>query len=464
MAQTKIKRMEGFDVVIVGGGPCGCVMAKDLSKAGKKVILIEKGGNNLKGIGSMMGMLNGEHMTRASSGIWDTTIEGQNVVMGTGMGGGSYLYAGIVGLPQFEVFDKYGMDLRPYLEDAKKESWVNETPDEFIGPTTKRIQEVANDMGLPFHRTLRHINFNKCKYGCTTAAFGCKFGAKWMGFYAANEAKEMGAKLQIYTDVKRVLVENGKAVGVYAEDVKTGEQLEIRGNVVVLSAGGPGSALILMHSGIQKAGMRCFGDPAFGSWGVLPEGSKLKSHFYEHGTSTAWFDDEHGCLFYTNVSWTRSFWTMYHVMGGIRKALDIYKYFPRMISLSNKIHDEGVGRITWDGRVSKTVTPHDEELLNYSRSINEKVLLGMGCDPGNIHHTGFSHIKGDLTFGHPGGTNPVGVVVDNNLETEFKNCFVCDISSLPAAPARPPVLTLVTLTKWFIPRLLERVNGAAKKN
>lgn len=87
MAQTKIKRMEGFDVVIVGGGPCGCVMAKDLSKAGKKVILIEKGGNNLKGIGSMMGMLNGEHMTRASSGIWDTTIEGQNVVMGTGMGG-----------------------------------------------------------------------------------------------------------------------------------------------------------------------------------------------------------------------------------------------------------------------------------------------------------------------------------------------------------------------------------------
>jgi len=60
-----VKRLEGFDVVIVGGGPTGCVLAKDLSKAGKKVVLIEKGGNSLKGIGTMRGMLNNEHMVRA---------------------------------------------------------------------------------------------------------------------------------------------------------------------------------------------------------------------------------------------------------------------------------------------------------------------------------------------------------------------------------------------------------------
>jgi len=459
MTKDNIVRMDGYDVIIVGGGPCGCVMAKDLTKAGKKVILIEKGGHNLKGIGTMLGMLNGEHMERAKTGIWATTIEGQNVVLGTGISGGTYLYAGITGMPLFSAFDKIGIDLRPYLEEAKKETWVNETPDEFLGPTTKRIIEVTNDIGIPFVRTSRHIDFNKCKYGCTSAAFGCKNGAKWMGLYAANEAEEMGAKLQIYTEVKRIIVENGIATGVYAKSTKDDTEYEIRGKIVVCSAGGPGSALILMHSGIEKAGTRCFGDPAFGSWGVLPENSKLKSHFYEHGTSAAWFDDQNGCLFYTNVSWSRQFWTMYHVMGGINKAIDIYKYFPRMISISNKIHDEGVGRITWDGRVSKTMTLHDEEKLNYARHVNERILLAMGCD--NIHHSGFSHIKGDLTFGHPGGTCPVGVVVDTNMETQIKNCFVCDISSLPGAPSRPPVLTLVTLTKWFIPRLIGRLNGKA---
>ena len=453
-----VRRLEGFDVVIAGGGPCGCVLAKDLSKAGKKVILIEKGGSSLKGIGTMRGMLNGEHMARAKfPNIWQTTLEGQNLVLGTGIGGGSYLYAGIAGMPQFEAFDDVGIDLRPYLEDAKNETWVSRTPDEFLGPTTKHMLEVTNAIGLPFEPTHRHINFEKCEYGCKTSAFGCKRGAKWMGYYAASEAAEHGAKLQIHTDVRNVIVENGTAVGVNARGVKDGQDYEIRGNTVVCTAGGLGSAGILIKSGIRGAGLRLFGDPSFGSMGLLPEGG-LKSHFYEHGTSISYMDDENGCLFYTNVTWPRVFWSGYQLMGhGIGGALKTYRDFPRMISISNKIHDEGVGRVTWSGRVSKTVTPKDEDKMNYCRYINEKILIAMGCDPETIHHGGFSHVKGGLTFGHPGGSCPMGVVVDKNLETEIKNCFVCDISSLPGAPSRPPVLTLVTLTKWFVPRLLERL-------
>ena len=37
---NNVKRLQA-DVVIAGGGPGGCVMAKDLSEKGKKVILID---------------------------------------------------------------------------------------------------------------------------------------------------------------------------------------------------------------------------------------------------------------------------------------------------------------------------------------------------------------------------------------------------------------------------------------
>jgi choline dehydrogenase-like flavoprotein len=457
----RTKRLEGFDVVIAGAGPCGCVLAKDLTKAGKKVILIEKGGNNLKGLGSMMGMLNGEHLVRDKfPNLWQTTLEGQNVVLGTGIGGGSYLYAGIVGMPQFEAFDEIGIDLRPYLEDAKKETWVSRTPDEFLGPTTRHMLEVTNAIGLPFKPAQRHINFEKCEYACKTAAFGCKNHAKWMGYYAANEAAEHGAKLQIYTEARDIIVEKGVAVGVNARGVKDGQNYEIRGRTVVCAAGGLGSPGILTRSGIRGAGLRLFGDPSFGSSGLLPKEGGLKTHFYEHGTSISYQDDQNGCLFFTNVTWPRPFWAGYQLMGdGIRGAWKVYREFPRIVSISNKIHDDGVGRVTWSGRASKTVTPRDEDKMNYCRYINTKILTAMGCGPNTIRHAGFSHARGSLTFGHPGGSCPIGVVVNENLETDIENCFVCDISSLPGAPSRPPVLTLVTLTKWFVARLLERLGG-----
>ncbi|WP_418791508.1 GMC oxidoreductase [Phosphitispora sp. TUW77] len=459
MAKKKVKRMDGYDVVIVGGGPCGCVLANDLTKAGKKVILIEKGGNNLKGLGSMFGMTNGEHMEKAKGSVWQKTIEGDGVVIGTGMGGGSYLYAGIVGMPQFEAFDEVGMDLRPFLEEAKRETWVSKTPDEFIGPQTRRMLEVCHKLGLPFEPAYRHIKFDKCEYGCTSAAFGCKRHAKWMGYYAANEAAERGATLQIYTDIKEVIVENGVAVGVKGKGVKDGIDYEIRGKLVVSSAGGLGSAMIARSAGIMSAGNMLFGDPSISSFALLPPGTK--GSFYEHGTSISMMDDEHGCLFSTTVTWPRMFWSMYQLMGtgGIRGAVKTFREFPRIFSIFNKIHDAGIGQITWDGRVSKILTNEDDQKMNYCRYINTKIMTEMGCDPSTIHHT-LSRIPGGMTFGHPGGTCSVGTVVNNKLETEVKNLFVCDISSLPGAPSRPPVLTLVTLAKWFVPQLLGRLNAS----
>lgn len=460
----KIIYKDGYDVVIAGAGPCGCLLAKDLSKAGKKVLLIEHGGKTLKGIGTSLGMLNGEHMISDKGSSWSLSIEGNGIVLGRGIGGGSYLYAGIAALPQFAPWKKVGIDLEPYLEVAKKESWVNETPDEFMGPVSKKMMKAANELGYPFQKTLRHINWDKCEYNCTNAPMGCKHGAKWMGYYAAEEAEEYGCELLTYTEVEKVIQENGKAVGFFARGVKDKKQLyEIRGKLMICAAGGKGSAVIMQHSGVPHAGMRIFGDPSFSTSGLLPKDVGHKGLMYEHGTSVNFMDDEHGCLFASDLAWGRMFWAAYQVKNhhSLKLALKAFKAHPRKVGIFNKIHDEGAGRVCWDGKVSKYLTNKDEEKMNYCRSVNEKILLQMGCEPGSISHGSLSHHKGGATFGHPGGTCSVGDVVDNTLESPIPNCYICDISVVPGAPSRPPVLTLVTLSKWFAPRILAKLNGTS---
>ncbi len=51
-----MKKLEA-DVAIVGGGPGGCTLAKELSKKGKKIVLLEKGGDDDRLLGNGMGVL-----------------------------------------------------------------------------------------------------------------------------------------------------------------------------------------------------------------------------------------------------------------------------------------------------------------------------------------------------------------------------------------------------------------------
>ena len=268
--------------------------------------------------------------------------------------------------------------------------------------------------------------------------------------------------MQLHTKVDRAIVENGKAVGFYAKGEKDDRLYEIRGKILICSAGGVGTASIMQHSGVTNAGIQMFGDPSFSSWALLPEDCKDFGTNYEHGTSVGFVDDEHGCLFESDLAWGRGFWAMYQIMNrGIKPAVQAYRLHKRKVSIFNKIHDEGVGRITWDRKVSKTLTPLDEQHMNYCRYVNEEILYKMGCEPGSAHHAGMSHHQGGVTFGHPGGSCPVGLVIDNTLESPIPNLFACDISVIPGAPSRPPTLTLVTLAKWFVPRVLARLNNTS---
>jgi choline dehydrogenase-like flavoprotein len=445
MAKKQVKRLEA-DVVIAGGGPGGCVLAQDLSRKGKKVILIEKGGHHTRGFGSMVGLMLGGHMERApGGGFLSTTIEGDQLVLGTGVGGGTILFAGSAFLPEIDLWKEVGVDLEPYLDGAMEESWVHEPPDEFIGPGTRRLWDAARELGYSWGKALRHIDFDKCKVGCGLCGAGCTRDAKWTGKVQADEAVRHGATLLTYVKVRDVIVENGVAVGVRGRGVKDSQSYEVYGKAVVCCAGGVGTAPILRRSGLYEAGNWLSGDPTIMSYGFLEDEDGIGNGF-EQQMTVCYHDEEYGCVFCSCIATPASTWRMQILQKeGLGAALKS-RPFRKALGIFSKMHDDGVGQIFVGGGVSKTYTEKDVWMQEYSRVTNERILIQAGCDPHDIHHSG-------LILGHPSGTVKIGKLLDPNLETQIKNLYCCDTSVMPEAPGRPPALTVVTLAKRLAKRL-----------
>ena len=437
----KIKKLEA-DVVVAGSGPGGCVIAKELSKRGKKVILIEKGrGDNRfvgNGLGVFLRMEKGFHFPLP----YKKTREGYTVILAKCLGGGTYLYAGSAFKPDTDYWKRHGIEIPQDLTDeAMEECWVNLPPDDFIGSGTRRIWEAASDLGMPFDKLHRHVDFGKCKLGCEYCTNGCRKDAKWTARVFVDEAVQNGATLLTQTEVKDVIIENGVAGGVRAV-AKGGQQYQIESKAVVCSAGGTHTARLLQRSGFPDAGSWFNGDPTFFTFGFVKDGP---GNGGEHNMTIGWHDEEHGIIFCSMLSPFAS-WHMQLVQDERLKGLARLNRFRRALGMFSKVSDDGMGQVMANGKISKTFTERDKQRFEYAREINRKVLVKAGCDPTDIHHSGF-------VLGHPSATVKVGQLLDTNLETSVKNLYCCDTSVFPEAPGRPPALTVVILGKRLARRL-----------
>ncbi len=438
---NNVKRLQA-DVVIAGGGPGGCVMAKDLSEKGKKVVLIEKGGNDTKFFGNPVGLFLGGHMGRTPSGGFPKTKQGDPLIMGIGVGGGTKLYQGIAGPPDIDTFKRYGVDLAPYVDEAKRDTWINDVPDEFLGPATRRLRDAALEVGLPWETMQKHIDFSRCEVGCTKCSAGCPKGDKWMGKYAADKAVKNGATLLTHAKVRDVIIENGVAVGVRAKG-RSGQRYEVNGNAVVCCTGGIGTTPILKRAGLHTAGSSFTGDPSIMMFGFLKEG---KGPGYEHQMILGNYDEEHGILLSGGIAAPFLAWFTMHLQADGLKAFRNIGRYSKVLGVWTKVHDDGEGRVGLDESVSKTWTINDQDKIDYAKVMLEKVLIKGGCDPDEIYASA-------NIIGHPSGTAPIGKLVDTNLETQIKNLYCCDTSVMPEAPGRPPTWTVVSLAKRLAERL-----------
>jgi choline dehydrogenase-like flavoprotein len=385
-------------------------------------------------------MMLGGHQKKMGSFMGCVTREGDRVLIPVGLGGGSKVYGGLATVPDYDWWRSYGIDLEPYREWAEKETWVSEIPEEFVSPGEKRYAEAAEKAGFPMGLALKHIKFERCvPRGCSVCSYGCPRKARYDAAYSGFEAMEGGAEFVWDVRVEEPILENGNAVG-FRGKKKDGSTVEARGKVVVGCAGGHGNVAIAREAGLERAGTTFAGDASVLSWGLLPRGQKgnqldfpMAYNMHYEPTNTHF-----GSCMHTRMGWIGSA-VEDEGLGMLKHYFD----YSRLFVTFAKTHDDGEGYVYDDGSLSKTYTERDEQVLEFARETNHKILIAGGCDPNEIYDN-------TIVLAHPSATVPVGTCVDTNLEAKgVKNLFFCDCSVFPESIGAPTVLTLAHLARYM---------------
>jgi len=223
-----------------------------------------------------------------------------------------------------------------------------------------------------------------------------------------------------------------------------GKRFRADAGLVVVAAGGIGSAILLRNSGFDGAGRGMTMDTTAMVYGLSPD----RGIGGDPPMSWACPDDDLGVLYATLVDP----WLMYPIVMmtiSPRYALT-WPRWSRTMGIMIKLKDEVSGEVRPDGSVIKGKTPRDAERLREAEVKAREILLAAGVASDTIFTT-------PLRGTHPASTVRIGDLVDTNLATHVEGLYVCDASVFPEALARPTVLTIIALGR----RLAKHLIGSA---
>ncbi len=291
------------DVVVVGSGAGGGVIAGKLAGEGKRVCVLEMGGYFNEADFNQLELWAYENLYRGG-GITQTD-DGSIVLMaGSNLGGGTTVNwtnclrttpwvreeweaeHGLEGLT--------GPDYDRHLDEVSRRINVNPDCSDWNGPHL-RIKEACDKLGYDFEVITR--NADPETYDADLAGllgFGDQTGSKLgtMKTYL-QDAADAGAQFVVNCRVDRVLVEDGRAAGVegtYIDADGNQAAVIVRAPTVVVACGSLESPALLLRSGV--GGPACgdylrlhpasavggiYAEPQKGWWG--PPQSGLSHHF-----------------------------------------------------------------------------------------------------------------------------------------------------------------------------------------
>lgn len=214
------------DIIIVGSGAGGIVVAKELAESGKgkdkDVVLLEAGPHA---------------KTEDAVKYYDKIVSEQGVEIARALcvGGTTLVTAGNGPRSLEHELKAIGIDLSTEFSELESEIGIKPVPADCYGEGTKKLVDASAELGYKAVPMPKVINFDKClscrRKPCGDCVIGCPTDAKWTAASWMEDVIRQGVKVVPDTKVEKVLIENGSAVGVSAN----GKEFE--SNLVILAAG-----------------------------------------------------------------------------------------------------------------------------------------------------------------------------------------------------------------------------------
>jgi choline dehydrogenase-like flavoprotein len=251
--------MLSCDVVVVGSGAGGGVVAAELSAAGNDVIVLEKGGYRNETDfhqeeGRALEELYDAHGLSATSDL------GLLVLQGSTLGGGTVInfttsfatppalraeWAREHNLPHF-LGDEFTLSLEAVAQRIN----VNTA---HAKPSARDRVLIAGLEQLGWHHGLLPRDVRGCRQddSCGYCGMGCRWSAKQSTLLTyLQDGAARGMRIVVDCDVRRATIENGTATGVQAVVGPNGLRLDVRAKKVVVAGGSVHSPALLLRSGL----------------------------------------------------------------------------------------------------------------------------------------------------------------------------------------------------------------------
>ena len=240
--------------IVVGTGAGGATAARELANKGFEVLMLEAGQpfspltHRVSWLTPFRGtlLLKDENSIKRIFPHYKTTRSSENlgIFYGVTEGGCTAISCGNMVRAERGLAE-IGLDLTREYEEIEYQITINPIPREKWRPLSQKMFDEAEKLGHNPAPTPKAVDLQKC-IGCGYCELGCVTGAKWDSRRLYQEFLGKGVSLRTNSAVKKLVVENGRAVGVL---VSHGSSLErVDADVVVLSAGGIGTAQILRAS------------------------------------------------------------------------------------------------------------------------------------------------------------------------------------------------------------------------
>lgn len=409
----------GADVLVVGTGPAGAQVARDLARAGARVRILEQGAGPPAGT-NLLKLLRRKEAMHIAPGVV--------LLRSLRVGGGSVTFYHTATPPPLALFAQYGVDLSAPLQQVLAELPHAPLRSDLMAPIAARLMQAGRALGLQWHPLPKMIDQSLCHDG------SCPAEAFWSTHRLLQQAVEHGAQLHTGVQVLRVLFAQGHAIGVEARS--NGALQTFRAGRVILSAGGIASPAILQHSGVKRAGSGFFCDPLRIVMGHLP----IARAPQEISMSAGYLDTDAGFML-SDITIPGNFFRAFTWAAGRPDQLFSYGH-TAMIMV--KIRDEIAGRIDTLGRPWRHFGAADRQRMQAGVAQARAVLRAAGSG---------KPYASPWVAAHPGGSVRLGELVDENLSCHSPNLHVCDASVIPAAWGLPPTLTLLALGAYLARRI-----------